>query len=100
MVQQWTAEDVRHIIHRDTDPTPPKRQKVHPGESKAYIRVPKDLIARRGLYDTLRPYRDRYTWWQYHCPCLVVFSSTHDIPLHGALPGVPISWNAISTSLP
>ena len=96
MVQQWTAEDVRHIIHRDTDPTPPKRQKVHPGESKAYIRVSADLIARRGLYSALKPYRERYTWWQYQFLCHLVLSSTHDITLHGDLPGVPIPWNAIT----
>jgi hypothetical protein len=100
MAQPWTPDQVRQIINRDKDPTPPKRRKVFPGESKAYIRVPTDLIARRGLYNALKPYRERYTWWQYQFLCHLVLSSTHDIALHGDLPGVPIPWNALTKSLP
>jgi hypothetical protein len=29
-----------------------------------------------------------------------VLSSTHDIALHGDLPGVPIPWNALTQFLP
>lgn len=81
MEQLWTVEHLRQIIHREQDPTPPKRQKVLPKDSKAYIRVATDLIARRGLYNALKPYREQYTWWQYHFLCHLVLSSTHDIAL-------------------
>ena len=55
MVQQWTADHVRYIIHRDIDPIPPQRRRVLPGESKVYIRVSTDLIARRGCMTCLIP---------------------------------------------
>lgn len=77
METPWTPEHIRQIIHRERDTTPPKRRRVSPGQSKAYIRVATDLIARRGLYNTLKPYRERYTWWQYQFLCHLVLSSTH-----------------------
>jgi hypothetical protein len=52
------------------------------------------------LYNALKPYREQYTWWQYHFLCHLALSSTHDIALHGDLPGVPIPWNALLKSLP
>jgi hypothetical protein len=100
MAQQWTPDHIRQILQREQDPSLPTRRKVFPGESKAYIRVSTDLIARRGLYNALKPYREQYTWWQYHFLCHLVLSSTHDIALHGDLPGVPIPWNALLKSLP
>jgi hypothetical protein len=45
----WSPEHITQIIHRAHDTTPPKRRKVSPGQSNAYIRVSTDLMARRGL---------------------------------------------------
>src|SRR6266702_2244032 len=70
MEQQWTLEDIIQC-----HPTP---QKVLPKDSTAYIRDPKDLLACRGLYNVLKPYRAKYTWWQYQFLCHLVLSSTHD----------------------
>src|SRR5436309_10621734 len=100
MAQQWTLEHILEGFQGEKDPSAPKEQKVLPKESKAYIRDPKDLIARRGLYNVLKPYREKYTRWQYQFLCHLILSSTHDISIHGDLPGVPIPWNAFTNSLP
>src|SRR5437870_11550475 len=100
MAQQWTLEHILQCTHREKAPSPPKEQKVLPKDSKAYIRDSQDLIARRGLYNALKPYREQYTKWQYQFLCHLVLSSTHDILIHGDLPGVPIPRNAFKKSLP
>ncbi len=100
IVQPGTADYVRHIINQDQEVSPPKRRKILTSESKAFIRDAKQLIARCGLYQELKPYREQYTSWQYRFLCHLIISSQQDILDHGDLPGVPIPWTAIEKCLP
>ena len=100
MTEEWTFDDMLQASQGVQDPSSPSRHKVSAKDSKAYIRGPEDLIAYRGLYNALKPYREKYKWWQYQFLCHLVLCSVHDIAIHGNPPGVPIPSNALIKSLP
>jgi hypothetical protein len=98
MAEEYTLDDLLQSSQGKKDSSAPKRHKVLAKDSTAYIR--EDLIAYGGLYNVLKPYRDKYKWWQYQFLCHVVLSSVDDMVIHGDPPGISIPWNAIIRSLP